>query len=76
MYERRSLPVTTMYSMNTAKLVLAVIGIAVFLIGAQMGNSTVRWTGIGLVAAGFIVRFAGRRTPDRNSTPNDPPENP
>jgi len=63
-----------MPAVTTIKLVFAVLGIAVFMIGAQIGSSAIRWTGIGLVSAGFVLRFLGRRRPDRNSTPDDPME--
>jgi hypothetical protein len=43
-----------------AKLILAVAGIVVFLFGIRTGLDVLRWTGIVLVAAAFLLRFVGR----------------
>jgi len=43
-----------------AKLVLAVAGIVVFFFGIRTGIDVLRWTGIVLVAAAFLLRFVGR----------------
>jgi len=47
--------------MSYAKLVLAAAGIAVFFLGARLGIGAVRWTGIALVAAAWLLRFATRQ---------------
>jgi hypothetical protein len=46
-----------------AKLVLAMAGIAVFFTGVRLDLGVVRWTGIGLVVAAFLLRFVGRKEP-------------
>ena len=45
----------------TAKLVIAAVGVAVFLTGARLGMQPVRWIGIALVAVAFLLRFIGSR---------------
>jgi hypothetical protein len=45
---------------SIAKLALTLAGIVVFLLGIQAGNAMLRWTGIGLVAMAFLLRFADR----------------
>lgn len=54
-----------------AKLVLAAAGLAVFLLGVRVQVDAVRWTGIALVAAAWLLRFVAR-TP-RRGPPSDPP---
>ena len=39
------------------KLGLAVIGIIVFAAGVRLEHQTLRWVGIGFVAAAFLSRF-------------------
>lgn len=46
---------------TTAKLVITVAGVAVFLTGVRLELEIVRWVGIGLVAVAFLLRFIGRR---------------
>lgn len=53
-----------MNPLSVAKLVLAAAGIAVFFLGMRIGVGALRWTGIALVAAAWLLRFASRRTPD------------
>jgi protein-S-isoprenylcysteine O-methyltransferase Ste14 len=49
-------------SVHQAKLVLAVAGLLVFFSGAQFGFGWLRWAGIALVAAAWLLRFyKGRR---------------
>lgn len=43
-----------------AKVALAVAGIVVFMLGVQSGVDSVRWTGVALVVAAFLLRFFGR----------------
>lgn len=47
-----------MKPLTIAKLVLTGSGIVVFSVGVRLTNSAVRWTGIGLVAAAWLLRFA------------------
>lgn len=53
-----------MTPVSVAKLVLAAAGLAVFFLGVRIGVGAVRWTGIALVAAAWLLRFASRRSPD------------
>ena len=46
----------------TAKLVIAAVGLAVFLTGVRLELVIVRWIGIALVAVAFLLRFIGRGT--------------
>jgi len=72
-------PEDHMNPVTIAKLVLAVVGIVLFLLGIRSGLDLMRWTGIGLVAAAFLMRFVGRthngggsgRTPTRHDHPED-----
>jgi hypothetical protein len=41
-----------------AKLALAAAGIIVWGLGARADNAMLRWTGIGLLAVAFLLRFA------------------
>lgn len=50
-----------MRSMQSLKLAMAGLGLAVFFLGIRLGNDVIRWTGIGLVGAAFLVRFVRRR---------------
>ena len=45
----------------TAKLIIAAVGVAVFLTGVRVQSEVVRWIGIGLVVVAFVLRFVGRR---------------
>lgn len=47
-----------MSPMLIAKLALAVAGIIVWGMGARADNAMLRWTGIGLLAVAFLLRFA------------------
>lgn len=53
----------------TAKLVIAVAGVLVFLTGVRLEFEPVRWIGIGLVAVAFLLRFIGRRGRDSTGQP-------
>jgi hypothetical protein len=50
-----------MNPMAVAKLTLAGAGIVVWGMGVRLGNPMLRWTGIGLIAAAFLLRFARGR---------------
>jgi hypothetical protein len=68
-----------MSPVSIAKLVLAVAGIVVFLMGASSGIPMLRWTGTALVLIAWLLRFADRagpRTDSRPATTNDPSEDP
>ena len=57
-----------------AKLALAASGIIVFGIGMRLENSSVRWTGIGLVAVAWLLRFvkeSGTQDHQNNRGEND-----
>lgn len=55
----------------TAKLVIAAVGLAVFLTGARLESPPVRWIGIALVAVAFLLRFIGPRA--RGTAPKSGP---
>ena len=50
-----------MKALTLAKLVLAAAGIIIFGIGIRVDNQEVRWGGIGLVVAAWLMRFAKDR---------------
>ena len=50
-----------MRSVQSLKLAMAAVGLAAFFLGVKMQNEVVRWTGIGLVAAAFLLRFVRPR---------------
>ena len=50
-----------MRSVQSLKLAMAAVGLAAFFLGIQMRDDVVRWTGIGLVAAAFLLRFVRPR---------------
>ena len=58
---------------QTAKIVLALAGVFVFLAGIRAGQDSLRWTGIGLVAVAWMLRFVGR-TSTRDRHPTSPSE--
>lgn len=54
-----------MNQMSTAKLILAIAGIGVFLVGVRTGMDLVRFTGIALVASAWLLRFTARSRSER-----------
>jgi hypothetical protein len=50
-----------MNPMVVAKLALAGAGIVVWGMGVRLGNAMLRWTGVGLLVAAFLLRFARGR---------------
>lgn len=46
--------------LSTAKMILAIGGVAVFGAGIRWDSVLVRWVGIGLVAAAWLLRLKGR----------------
>lgn len=50
-----------MRSVQSLKLAIAAVGIGVFFLGIRHANDVLRWTGIGLVAAAFLLRFVRPR---------------
>jgi hypothetical protein len=49
--------------LDRIKLVLAVLGLASFFLSVRTGIVALRWTGIGLVALAYGLRFARRPPP-------------
>lgn len=54
-----------MSTVSVAKLVLALAGIVVFLLGIRSGDALLRWTGTALVVIAWLLRFV-----DRTSAPS------
>jgi hypothetical protein len=50
-----------MNPMVVAKLALMGAGIVVWGMGVRLDNAMLRWTGVGLIAAAFLLRFAKGR---------------
>jgi hypothetical protein len=53
-----------MTTLTRIKVVLALIGIAAFGLGARFEQPSMRWAGIGVVAVAWLLRFAGPRNRD------------
>lgn len=49
------------HSVQAVKLVLTLAGIVCFAAGIRLDVVPLRWAGIGLVAAAWVLRFAKRR---------------
>ena len=47
-----------MSRLTTAKLLLVTAGLVTFGVGVHLDHATLRWAGIGLVAAAWLLRFA------------------
>ncbi len=61
-----------MMPVHVAKIVVALVGLLVFFAGTQTGMTWLRWAGIVLVAAAWLLRFY---RPSRPSIrPSSPPE--
>ena len=58
---------------HVAKLVLAGVGLLVFLAGTRVDFPWLRWSGIALVAIAWLLRFyrPSRPAPDVHSSPED-----
>lgn len=56
----------------TLKVALAVIGVALFGYGMASDNATVRWMGIGFLAASVLTRFLPKGVRGDNSRPGPP----
>ena len=54
-----------MTPMTTAKVALALAGILVWGMGVRLANPSLRWIGIGLIAAAVLLRFAKGRENNR-----------
>jgi hypothetical protein len=52
-----------MTAVQIAKIVLAVAGTAVFMLGVQNGQDLLRYIGIGLVVIAWLMRFIKPHTP-------------
>ena len=46
-----------------AKMVLALVGAAIFAYGVRYDDAVVRWVGIGFIAVAFLARFVTRGPP-------------
>ena len=53
-----------MSTLTRAKLACALLGIAAFGVGIRLQDDRLRWTGLGLVALAWLLRFAGPRRDD------------
>lgn len=42
---------------QTAKVILALVGVGLFLLGTNMASAWLRWVGIAVVAIAFLLRF-------------------
>lgn len=61
-----------MIPVHHAKLVLALAGLLVFFSGAKLGFAWLRWAGIALVAAAWLLRFyKGRSVGPASSTSSE-----
>lgn len=63
-----------MSPVSIAKLVLALAGIVVFLLGIRFGSDLLRWTGTALVVIAWLLRFADRAATPTRRGPTVPPE--
>lgn len=52
---------------------LAMLGLGLFLLGIRFGMDPLRWTGIGVVAVAWLLRFL-RRAPQSASASTSPSE--
>lgn len=55
-----------MTPVQIAKVVLALAGLSVFLLGVQNGQDLLRWIGISLVVVAWLLRFIKPKTPSEN----------
>lgn len=55
-----------MKAITIAKYLVAGSGLFIFGLGMRFDSVSVRWTGIGVVAAAWMLRFVKERTGDRN----------
>jgi protein-S-isoprenylcysteine O-methyltransferase Ste14 len=59
-------------SVQQAKIVLALAGLIVFFSGAKLGFGWLRWAGIALVAAAWLLRiYKGRTMGPAAPTPSE-----
>ena len=56
-----------MTTLTRAKLALALIGLVVFGAGMRLERVELRWTGLGFVAAAWLLRFVRSRNPGETS---------
>jgi hypothetical protein len=49
---------------TVAKLALALSGLTIFGIGLRVDHALLRWTGIGLVAVAWVLRFVKDQEPN------------
>jgi protein-S-isoprenylcysteine O-methyltransferase Ste14 len=55
-----------MTPVQIAKVVLALAGLVVFLLGVQSGQDLLRWIGISLVVVAWLLRFIKPKTSSEN----------
>jgi hypothetical protein len=56
-----------MTPVQIAKVVLALAGVAVFMVGVQKGQDVLRYIGIGLVVVAWLMRFIKPQTSSEKS---------
>lgn len=56
-----------MTDVQIAKVVLALAGLAVFLLGVKGGQDLLRWIGIALVVVAWLLRFIKPKSPPENA---------
>lgn len=60
-----------MSSVTRAKVVLAIIGLGLFGVGARFEYPALRWAGIGLVLVAWLLRFAPKDRAGDSAGPQD-----
>ena len=50
-------------NLQTMRLAIAAVGVAVWVYGQQSDNGDVRWIGIAMLAIAVLMRFIPRRKP-------------
>ena len=53
---------------QTAKLILASLGLLLFFVGVKTQLNWIRWTGLALVAVSYLLRFYRPRVPASDVT--------
>ena len=53
-----------MTTLTRTKVALALIGLVFFGAGVRFERTELRWIGLAFVIAAWLLRFAGRRTPE------------
>ena len=50
-----------MSNLTRAKLVVGGVGVAIWGVGVRMGDERLKWAGVALLGAAFLLRFLGPR---------------